>query len=58
MCITIQPMEKVHIDLDKQIHLEVDTLVSFVIQSGQMSEVGAISLSHHVDYFETTLFTR
>jgi len=30
---------------DKQIHMDVDTIVSFVIYSGQVSEGGAISPS-------------
>jgi len=37
-------------DLDKQIHQEVDTIVSFVIQSRQVSEGGAISVFRHVNY--------
>ena len=42
---------KVHVDSDKQIHLDVDTIVSFVIQSGQVSVGGAISVWRHVYYF-------
>ena len=33
-------------DLDKKIHLDVDAIVFWVIQSGLVSEGGAI-LSHH-----------
>ena len=36
-------------DSDKQIHVDLDTIVSFVIQSWQVSEGGAIFLSHHVN---------
>jgi len=39
--------------LDKQIH--VDTIASFVIQSGQVSECGAISVSRHVTVIETQI---
>ena len=39
---------KAHMYLDKQIHVDVDTIVSFVIQSGQVSKGGGISVSHHV----------
>jgi len=28
----------VHVDLDKQIHVDLDTIVSFVIQGGQVLE--------------------
>ena len=38
-------------DLDKQIYVEVDTIVFFVIQSRQVSEGLAISMSHHVNFF-------
>jgi len=34
---------------DKQIHMSMDTLVSFAIQSGQVSEGGAFSVSCHVN---------
>ena len=36
-------------DPDKQIHLDMDTVVSFVIQSDQVSEGGAISVLCHVN---------
>ena len=41
---------KAHMYLDKQIHVDVDTIVSFVIQSGQVSKGGGISVSRHVKY--------
>jgi len=31
-------------DSDKQLHMDIDTIVSFVIQSGQVSEGGPISM--------------
>ena len=34
---------------DKQIHLDMDTKVSFVIQSEQVLQGGAISVSGHVN---------
>ena len=34
---------------DKQIHVGMDTIV-FVIQSGQVSEGGEISMSRYVNY--------
>ena len=34
----------------KQIHVDLDTIVSFVIQSGHVSEDGVISVSCHVNY--------
>jgi len=36
-------------DLDKQTHLDMDTIVSLVIQSGQVSEGGEISVSRHLN---------
>ena len=39
-----------HVDSDKQIHMDMDTIVSYVIQSGQVLEGGVISVSHHVNY--------
>jgi len=33
---------------DKQIHMDMDTTVSFVIPRGKVSEGGAISVSRHV----------
>jgi len=36
---------------DKQIHIDMDTIVSFVIHSGQVSEGGVISVFRHVNYF-------
>jgi len=36
-------------DSDKQIHVDLDTIVSFVIKSEQVSEGGAISVSCHVN---------
>ena len=39
-----QTTEKEHVFSDKQIHMVVDTIVSFVIQSGQVSEGRACSL--------------
>jgi len=38
-----------HGPTDKQIHLDVDTIVSFVILSRQVSEGRAISVSRHVN---------
>jgi len=38
----------VQTELDKQIHVHVDTIVSFVIQSGQVSEGRGILVSLHV----------
>jgi len=35
---------------DKQIHVDMDTIVSFLIQSGKVSEGRAISMSCHVNY--------
>jgi len=35
---------------DKQKHMDVDTIVSFVIQSWLVLEVGAISMSLHVNF--------
>jgi len=35
---------------DKQIHVDMDTIVSFLIQSEQVSEGRAISMSRHVNY--------
>ena len=40
---------KVQVFSDKQIPTDMYTIVSFVIQSGQVSEGGAISLSPHVN---------
>jgi len=40
---------KIHVYSDKQIHVPMDTMVSFVIQGGQVSEGGAISVSRHVN---------
>ena len=40
---------------DKQIHVDMDTIVTFVIQSGQASKGGAISMSCHVDRDHRTL---
>ena len=40
---------KVHMYSDKQIHVDVDTIVSFDIKSGQVSEGGRISVSPHVN---------
>ena len=40
---------KVHVDSDKQIHLDMDTMVPFVIKCGQVLEGGAISVSRHVN---------
>jgi len=34
---------------DKQIHMDLDTIVSFVIQSGQVSKGREISVSHHLN---------
>jgi len=34
---------------DKQIHVDVDTIVSFVMQSGQVSDDVVISLLRHVN---------
>jgi len=36
---------KAHVYSDKQIHVNVNTIVSFVIQSGQVLEGGAISIA-------------
>ena len=41
---------KAHVFSDKQIHVDLNTIVSFVTQSGQVSEDGAISVSRHVNY--------
>ena len=38
-----------HVYSVKQIHVEVDTIVSFVIQSGQVSEGRGIFVSGHVN---------
>ena len=40
---------KVYVNSDKQIHMNLDTIVSFVIQSGQVLEGGTISVSRHVN---------
>ena len=40
---------KVHMYSDKQIHVDVDTIVSFDIKSGQVSEGGTIFMSPHVN---------
>ena len=40
--------EKVQVYSDKQLPVDVDTIVSFVIQSGQVLEGGAICVSRHV----------
>jgi len=41
---------KMQVYSDKQIHVNVDTIVSFVIHSRQVLEGGALSMSHHVNY--------
>jgi len=41
----------VHLFSDKQIHADVDTIVSFVIQSGQVSEGGAISVLCYINKY-------
>jgi len=41
---------KVHVFSYKQIHVDLDTIVSFVIQSGQVSEGRVISVLCHVNY--------
>jgi len=38
-----------HVSSDKQIQVDMDTIVSFVIQSGQVLEGGEISVSNHVN---------
>ena len=38
--IKVKPTERLHMDSDKQIHLEVDTIVSFVIQIRHVLRVG------------------
>jgi len=40
---------KTHVYSDKQIHVDMYTIVSFVIQSGQVSESGMIAMSLHVN---------
>ena len=40
---------KVQVYSDKQIPMDLDTIVSFVTQSGQVLEGGAISVSRHVN---------
>ena len=42
---------KAHVYSDKQIHVDMDAIVTFVIQSGQVSEGEAISVSRHIDQF-------
>jgi len=42
-------MKPVHVDSNKQIQGDMDTIVSFVIQNGSVSEVGAISVLGHVN---------
>ena len=39
---------KAHVYSDKQIHVNVNTIVSFVIQSGHVLEGGAISIAPHL----------
>ena len=39
-----------HVDPNKQILVNMDTIVSFVIQSGQVSVGGTISVSCHDNY--------
>ena len=41
---------KVYVNSDKQIHMNLDTIVSFVIQSGQVLDGGTISVSRHVNW--------
>ena len=43
---------------DQQIHVDIDTMVSFVIQSEQVSEDGAISVSHHINWFEMIILDK
>jgi len=43
-------MERLTCTPIKQIHVVMDTLVSFMMQSGLMSEDEAISVSRHVYY--------
>ena len=38
-----------HMYQDKQMHVDMDTIVSFVIQSGQVSESKANAVSHQVN---------
>jgi len=40
---------------DKQIHVDLNTIVSFVIQSGQVSVGGVISVSCHVHSVQTAI---
>ena len=42
-------------DSDKQIHVDVVTIVSFVIQSGQVSEGGVISMAFHFNLVKLKL---
>jgi len=48
-CPVLNMDRKVHLDKQIQIHVDVDTRVSFVIQSEQVSESLAISMSRHVN---------
>ena len=41
---------KANVYSDKQIQVDMDKIVSFVIQSCQVSEAGVILVSHHVNY--------
>jgi len=43
---------KAHMYSNNQLHMDMDTIVSFVIQSGQVWEGRAISLSRHVSFFK------
>jgi len=49
----------VHVFLDNQIHADVDTIVSFDIQSRQVSEGRVISVSCHIncDQYYTYIIT-
>jgi len=43
--------------MDKQIHVNMDTNVYFVIQIGQVSDGGVISVSRHVNSYNIVVST-
>ena len=49
--------EKMHMYSNNQIHMGVDTIIYFVIQSGQLSVDRAISMLHYVNCLGRTLIS-